>query len=187
MSKDYDRFLKDAATQQPSNLRCAIHDGFTYPPGGSCYYCRTGYKPSDINKNGWLKESAKRRVAKLKNLPMPTAPTSRKNDPATSKAEDGVDRSEQFLMLAEMYEEAGSVGLTAYDIMVKGGFSQMSDFTNRIKQLRAAGWIKFIGRRQPAADRRPQNVHVFVLPKERDGLVHDSSVAPDILDEGEEL
>jgi hypothetical protein len=48
MSRDYERFLKDAAA--PTSLRCTIHDS-TYSPGGSCYYCRTGYEPKDIGKD----------------------------------------------------------------------------------------------------------------------------------------
>jgi hypothetical protein len=68
---DFKNFLADAAAQKPVSQRCAIHDS-TYSPGGSCYYCRTGHKPSDIGRDGWLK------------------PRARKTDPGT--AHEGVAR-----------------------------------------------------------------------------------------------
>jgi hypothetical protein len=48
VSKDYERFLKDA--QPTTSLRCEKHDS-TYSQGGSCYYCRTGYEPKDMGKD----------------------------------------------------------------------------------------------------------------------------------------
>lgn len=65
MSNDYKNFLKDSAT--PTSLRCAVHDS-TYSPGGSCYFCRTGYTREDIDYNTFTpKASAERRLAKARN------------------------------------------------------------------------------------------------------------------------
>jgi len=80
MSTEYKKFLKDEAKRKPA-LRCSIHDS-TYSEGSQCYFCRTGFKPSDIGKDLMPKPSAVRRLA-------------RKSDPST--AHDGVARIREIL------------------------------------------------------------------------------------------
>ena len=48
--ESYRKFLENAEAARPASLRCEKHDS-TYPQGGSCYYCRTGYEPKDMGKD----------------------------------------------------------------------------------------------------------------------------------------
>jgi hypothetical protein len=144
-----------AETPAPEVLRCATHDS-TYSPGSSCYFCRTGLKPSDIGKDLLPKPSVVRRMA-------------RKNDPATSKeAARKVDPVKRRAIVEQVFKDAYPEDLANEQVAQILGVKDGS-ISSRVSELRDDfGVLRKTTRRHTSEDGGSQGCHVWVPLEDRE-------------------